>query len=167
MGKQKANFKIEFDIGTIKHLGLQMYATLPPVIGELVANAWDADAEHVNITIPKTAFKEDSKIVIDDDGEGMSDKDVRTAYLIVGRDRRKDKGDKPTRKHRRRVMGHKGIGKFSAFGIAGAATGDSLCADSIWDVQAVAVDSVTQARATLTEGMSVRVSSDNIINSCP
>jgi len=119
MGKQKANFKIEFDIGTIKHLGLQMYATLPPVIGELVANAWDADAEHVNITIPKTAFKEDSKIVIDDDGEGMSDKDVRTAYLIVGRDRRKDKGDKPTRKHRRRVMGHKGIGKFSAFGIAG------------------------------------------------
>ncbi len=119
MGKQKANFKIEFDIGTIKHLGLQMYATLPPVIGELVANAWDADAEHVNITIPKTAFTDDSKMVIEDDGEGMSDKDVRTAYLIVGRDRRKDKGDKPTRKHRRRVMGHKGIGKFSAFGIAG------------------------------------------------
>jgi hypothetical protein len=34
-------------------------------------------------------------------------------------------------------------------------------------VQAVAVDALTQARATVTEGMSVRVSSDNIINSCP
>jgi hypothetical protein len=119
MSKQKADFKIEFDIGTIKHLGLQMYSTLPPVIGELVANAWDADAEHVSITIPKTAFTNNSQILIKDDGEGMSDKDVRSAYLIVGRDRRKDKGDKPTKKHRRRVMGHKGIGKFSAFGIAG------------------------------------------------
>ena len=58
-------------------------------------------------------------------------------------------------------------GASQSFGIAGAATGDSLCADSVWDVQAVAIDSVTQARATLTEGMSVRVSSDNIINSCP
>ena len=35
-------YQIDFDIATIKHLGLQMYATLPPVIGELVANAWDA-----------------------------------------------------------------------------------------------------------------------------
>ena len=32
-------YRIDFDISTIKHLGLQMYATLPPVIGELVANA--------------------------------------------------------------------------------------------------------------------------------
>jgi len=51
--------------------------------------------------------------------------------------------------------------------VAGATTGNSLCAESIWDVQAVAVDTVTRARATITEGMSVRVSSDNIINSCP
>ena len=53
------------------------------------------------------------------------------------------------------------------FGVAGAATGDSLCTDSIWDVQAEGVDSVTQAKATITTGLSVRVSSDNIINSCP
>jgi hypothetical protein len=118
MPVKKVPFKIEFDIGTIKHLGLQMYATLPPVIGELVSNAWDADAEHVSITIPVTTFTEDSEIVIEDDGDGMSDNDLRTAYLIVGRDRRKDLGDSPTKKHHRRVMGHKGIGKFSAFGIA-------------------------------------------------
>jgi Tfp pilus assembly protein PilX len=58
-------------------------------------------------------------------------------------------------------------GASQSFGIAGAATGDSLCANSIWDVQAVAVDPVTQARATITEGMSVRVASDNINVSCP
>ena len=58
-------------------------------------------------------------------------------------------------------------GASQSFGVAGASTGDSLCADSIWDVQAVAVDNVSQARATVTEGMAVRVSTDNIINSCP
>jgi hypothetical protein len=119
MARQKADFKIEFDIGTIKHLGLQMYATLPPVIGELVANAWDADAEHVKITIPKNTLTDNSEIVVEDDGDGMTDKDVRNAYLIVGLDRRKADGDRPTKKHNRRVMGRKGIGKFSGFGIAG------------------------------------------------
>lgn len=53
------------------------------------------------------------------------------------------------------------------FGVAGAATGDSLCADSVWDVQAEGADTVTQAKATITTGLSVRVSTDNIINSCP
>lgn len=58
-------------------------------------------------------------------------------------------------------------GAGQSFGVVGTATGDSLCADSVWDVQAEAVDSVTQAKATITQGIAVRVSSDNIINSCP
>lgn len=58
-------------------------------------------------------------------------------------------------------------GATQTFGVAGAATGDSLCADSLWDVQAEAVDAITQAKATITTGMSVRVSTDNITNSCP
>ena len=35
---KKAPYRMRFDVGTIKHLGLQMYSTLPPVISELVAN---------------------------------------------------------------------------------------------------------------------------------
>lgn len=58
-------------------------------------------------------------------------------------------------------------GATQTFGVAGATTGDSLCADSIWDVQAEAVDNVTQARATITEGMAVRVAAANIAASCP
>ena len=50
----KAPYEMKFDAGTIKHLGLQMYSTLPPVIGELVANGWDANASKVEITIPDT-----------------------------------------------------------------------------------------------------------------
>lgn len=82
-------FRMDFDIYTIKHLGLQMYSTLPPVIGELVANAWDANAKRVEITIPEGPIDEHtSEITIVDDGIGMSDGDIRRKYLIIGRRRR-------------------------------------------------------------------------------
>ena len=113
-------YEMKFDIGTIKHLGLQMYSTLPPVIGELVANAWDANATRVEITIPEGQINEqNSEIIISDDGIGMSDEDIRNKYLIIGRDRRADEKTGVTPGgNGRKVMGRKGIGKFSAFGIA-------------------------------------------------
>ena len=112
-------YRMYFDISTIKHLGLQMYATLPPVIGELVANSWDANATEVEITIPETELDDASQIVICDNGMGMSDSDIRNKYLIAGRDRREKEGtDQTPPPLKRRVMGRKGIGKFSAFGIA-------------------------------------------------
>ena len=115
----KDPYELLFDVGTIKHLGLQMYSTLPPVIGELVANAWDANATRVEITIPETRIIDTSEIIVQDNGIGMSDMDIRKAYLIIGRDRRKDDGtDCTPLPFERPVMGRKGIGKFSAFGIA-------------------------------------------------
>ena len=116
----KAPYVMKFDAGTIKHLGLQMYSTLPPVIGELVANGWDANASRVEITIPDTPLDPgESEIVIVDDGIGMSDQDVRNKYIITGRDRRESENtDESPPPHKRKVMGRKGIGKFSSFGIA-------------------------------------------------
>ena len=112
-------FEMDFDIATIKHLGLQMYSTLPPVIGELVANAWDANATVVEITIPETLIDDRSQIIIKDNGDGMSDSDLREKYLIVGRDRRESENTELTPEpYERPIMGRKGIGKFSAFGIA-------------------------------------------------
>ena len=104
-------YEMEFDPGTIKHLGLQMYSTLPPVIGELVSNAWDADAKRVDIVIPTTLLNDQSEITVTDDGCGMSDRKVRDAYLIVGRDRRKEERSDKT-PDGRKLMGRKGIGKF-------------------------------------------------------
>ena len=113
-------YLMRFDVGTIKHLGLQMYSTLPPVIAELVANGWDANATRVDITIPdRTLDLGTSKVIISDNGTGMSDADIRTRYVITGRDRRQDEGsDETPAPLKRKVMGRKGIGKFSSFGIA-------------------------------------------------
>lgn len=120
-GSPAEPFELQFDIGTIKHLGIQMYSTLPPVIGELVANAWDAEATQVHISIPTGQFDDDSEIVVVDNGTGMTDSEVREAFLKVGRDRRAAEGRDRTLGvlvGERPVMGRKGIGKFSGFGIA-------------------------------------------------
>ena len=113
-------YLMQFDIGTIKHLGLQMYSTLPSVVGELVANGWDANATEVHINIPEGPIVEStSEITIQDNGLGMSDDDIREKFMIVGRDRRESDGiDETPPPFKRKVMGRKGIGKFSAFGIA-------------------------------------------------
>jgi hypothetical protein len=116
------HFTLRYDPGTIKHLGLQMYSTLPPVLGELVANAWDADSSSVEISIPLTRFDDESEIRVRDHGSGMTDEQVDEDYLTVGRDRRRaarvrgEDGDRTA--GGRAVMGRKGIGKFSPFGIA-------------------------------------------------
>ena len=46
-------FTMVFQPATIEHLGFKLYSNLPPVIGELVSNAWDADAKKVEISLPE------------------------------------------------------------------------------------------------------------------
>jgi len=111
-------FIMWFDIGVIKNLGLQMYSTLPSVISELVANAWDADATKVEITIPEKKITDNSEIIVLDNGVGMNDDQIREGYMTVGRDRRSREGTERTLGLKRPLMGRKGIGKFAGFGIA-------------------------------------------------
>ena len=83
-------------------------------------NGWDANATCVEIDIPGTPLDVDSsEIIILDNGIGMSDDDIREKYVVTGRDRRHDEGsDETPAPYKRKVMGRKGIGKFSSFGIA-------------------------------------------------
>jgi len=53
------------------------------------------------------------------------------------------------------------------FGVAGANTGSSLCSDSLWDVNAVAQDNFTGAQYTVTQGVGVRVATDDVSATCP
>lgn len=94
-----------------------MYKHRDVAIAELIANSWDAGATKVYITIPTATEYQPkiSEIVIEDNGEGMSDDEVEEAYLVVGRNRRLDDGN---RKRSRPVMGRKGIGKLAGFGLA-------------------------------------------------
>lgn len=58
-----------------------------------------------------------------------------------------------------------GVGQ--TFGVEGTATGSSLCANSVWEIVAVATDLVTAAEITITQGAAVRVSTDDVGTHCP
>jgi Tfp pilus assembly protein PilX len=55
----------------------------------------------------------------------------------------------------------------SGFGIEGAQAGDSLCANSVWEINAAASDPVSRAQAVVTQGVSMRVSKDAVTTACP
>lgn len=57
-------------------------------------------------------------------------------------------------------------GAGQTLGIKGSSTGSSLCANSVWEVTAVAVDAVTEAEVKVTEGAAVRVSTDDVGTTC-
>jgi type II secretory pathway pseudopilin PulG len=50
--------------------------------------------------------------------------------------------------------------------IVGAKTGNSLCANSTWEITAVSTDAVTESRVEVVQGVNVRVSTDDVETSC-
>ena len=109
-------YRMTLSLNVLKHLGFGLYSNVPAVLSEAVANAWDADAEHVSIVIDPP----NRTITIQDDGHGMSVDDANDKYLHVGYERRKAPDGTSTPKLGRPVMGRKGIGKLSLFSIAGS-----------------------------------------------
>jgi hypothetical protein len=59
------------------------------------------------------------------------------------------------------------VGASQNFGVAGASDGNSDCANSVWDVNAVATDMATNASVKVTQGVAVRVAKDDIATNCP
>ena len=78
----------------------------------MIANAWDADATRVEVTIDIDA----KTITVTDNGHGMDLDDINKRYLRVGYRRRDEQG--PSTPGGRKPMGRKGIGKLSLFSIA-------------------------------------------------
>lgn len=109
---ENTEFKLEVDLNVLNHLGIGLYSSTPAVVTEIVANAWDADAEQVNIKI------EDGEIIVHDDGHGMGATELQGRFLKVGYARREQPGGARSPKHERPVMGRKGIGKLAMFSLA-------------------------------------------------
>lgn len=110
MGESQHQFEMSVDLNVLNHLGIKLYSSIPAVISEAVANAWDADASEVKIKISE------DEITIEDDGHGMVVQDINEKFLTVGYQRRK--GGSALTPDGRKVLGRKGIGKLSLFSIA-------------------------------------------------
>lgn len=115
MSNEERDLKLIFDPRTIEHLGIKMYSQLPYALAELVANAYDASAENVSVKLYDSNLN-NKKIIVADDGEGMSFEEVRDKFLIIGRKRR-DTDESRENSKNRKITGKKGIGKLALFGI--------------------------------------------------
>jgi hypothetical protein len=123
---------LKFTVATrmLDHIGVSMYSKYPKAIAELVVNSYDADANFVTVDIKagsglapeekltRAIFGErwEDKIVIQDNGEGMDEQDIREGYMFLGSGQKRAITRTPI--FHRLPIGNKGIGKLAGFGIA-------------------------------------------------
>lgn len=93
----------------VRRLGDQLIRQPRQAFFELVKNAYDADATRVEIRVVRRGG---GRIEIHDDGAGMSERDIREKWCRLASE---NKVAVPYTEHfRRRRLGAKGIGRFSA-----------------------------------------------------
>ena len=109
----------------VRELG--QLARVPQIsLTELVANAWDAGATHVHLTLPGVVG---GKLVVEDDGHGMTPEQFRVRWITLRYDRLKHQGQfvevPPGRRiQQRRPFGRNGVGRHGL-----------LCFDDSYEVQ--------------------------------
>jgi len=117
---------MSFDPKTIEHLGIKMYSQLPNAIAELIANAYDACASEVFIHLIDN--NEGKKIIVADNGDGMTFDEINEKFLVIGRNRREE--GEAVSSCGRIATGKKGLGKLAFFGIGETITVET-CKDGI------------------------------------
>jgi DNA mismatch repair ATPase MutL len=76
--KNEKTLKFNFDISTFRLIGRELITDRITALVELVKNCYDANAENVTIEfIDVTKKSSNSKIIIFDDGKGMSSDDIK------------------------------------------------------------------------------------------
>lgn len=113
-----STFRINIDRQVIKLLGAHLYGDTPSVINELIANAHDALAKRVWLTLNTIA---PYSIIVEDDGIGMTVEEINEYYLNIGYNRRLEENLQKSLEESgeiREDMGQKGIGKLAVFALS-------------------------------------------------
>ncbi|WP_343534036.1 sensor histidine kinase [Pedobacter sp.] len=98
-------------------LGRELITDDEIAIFELVKNAYDAHAKRVDVIFENLFDKEHSRIIIKDDGKGMSLSDIENKWLFVAYSAKKEGTEDEDYRDKiyqhRAFAGAKGIGRFS------------------------------------------------------
>lgn len=105
--------KWRFDVSTFRLIGRELITDRITALFELVKNCYDANSKNVYVEFYNVGTKNArSKIVIRDDGLGMTLSDIKDKWMVVGTSsKRKEKISPPP--FNRRYVGEKGIGRFA------------------------------------------------------
>lgn len=95
-------------------LGDQLIGSPKLAVFELVKNAYDADASHVEVVLRKLGSAQ-ATITVRDDGQGMALDTIRDVWLVPGDDYRERQRTENVRspKFHRLPLGEKGVGRFA------------------------------------------------------
>ncbi|MDD3343927.1 MAG: ATP-binding protein, partial [Sulfurospirillaceae bacterium] len=105
----------QFDISTFKLLGRELITDRITALVELVKNSYDANAKNVYINFLNMENNKEgtiNKIIIKDDGFGMTEYDIKNKWMKIGTDSKRKNTLSPE-PFNRRVVGEKGIGRFA------------------------------------------------------
>lgn len=110
---KEQSLKFRFDISTFKLLGRELITDRITALFELVKNSYDANANKVWVEFYNVnTLGRNSKIIIRDDGLGMSYEDLRDKWMVIGANNKRvnDYSPKP---YQRKYVGEKGVGRFA------------------------------------------------------
>ena len=101
---------LKVDSRHVGQLGRELVTDYVTALTELVKNAYDADAEAVQVDFINLKTQS-GKILIVDTGKGFTKNDIIDKWAVIGTS---NKVKEPyTKKYKRRCSGRKGIGRFS------------------------------------------------------
>ncbi|MEZ3145550.1 ATP-binding protein [Halobaculum sp. MBLA0143] len=120
------------DSRLLEELGENLVTRNHVALAELVKNAYDADATEVDLIFENAREgDEDSRIIVRDDGTGMTTDDIRDGWMRVATT---DKLQNPrTEKYGRKKAGDKGIGRFAVRRLADELYLTSVSKDPVTD----------------------------------
>ena len=95
-------------------LGEQLISDQAVGLIELVKNAYDADATHVEVELTNLTTPEQTRILLRDNGMGMTRDDIEQKWLSPAVDHKEQQKKKKQRTPRSRLpIGEKGVGRFA------------------------------------------------------
>lgn len=119
MKDNKEILHFKFDVSTFRLLGRELITDRITALFELVKNCYDANAEKVDISFESlNPLSENSRIIIQDDGLGMSFEDIRDKWMVIGTSSKRRKRTSPA-PFNRIVAGKKGVGRFAVDKLGG------------------------------------------------
>jgi signal transduction histidine kinase len=105
--------KWRFDVSTFRLIGRELITDRITALFELVKNCYDANAQNVYVEFYNVGNKSaNSKIIIRDDGLGMTLSDIKDKWMVVGTASKRKELYSPA-PYNRRYVGEKGIGRFA------------------------------------------------------
>jgi len=119
MNKNTLNWR--FDVNTFRLIGRDLITDRITAVFELVKNMYDANAQNAWVKFENIHSKINAKIILKDDGLGMSFEDIRDKWMVIGTNSKRKQSHSPA-PYNRRYVGEKGIGRFAVDKLGGKVT---------------------------------------------